>query len=49
MKMTFPKWHCNADENIRKLCKNFDEQAINLLQQMVQLEPGRRISAKAAL
>ena len=35
MKMTFPKWHCDADENIRKLCKNFDDQAINLLQQMV--------------
>eukprot|EP00353_Schmidingerella_taraikaensis_P016186 CAMPEP_0185617444 /NCGR_PEP_ID=MMETSP0436-20130131/43535_1 /TAXON_ID=626734 ORGANISM="Favella taraikaensis, Strain Fe Narragansett Bay" /NCGR_SAMPLE_ID=MMETSP0436 /ASSEMBLY_ACC=CAM_ASM_000390 /LENGTH=61 /DNA_ID=CAMNT_0028255123 /DNA_START=901 /DNA_END=1086 /DNA_ORIENTATION=- len=47
--MTFPKWRCDADENIRRLCTNFDDQAINLLQQMVHLEPGRRISAKAAL
>lgn len=49
MKLTFPKWHCDASENIRKLCKNFDEQAIDLLQQMIHLEPGRRISARAAL
>ena len=49
MKMTFPKWNCAASDNIRKLCRNFDEQAIDLLQQMIHLEPGRRISAKAAL
>ena len=49
MKMTFPKWQCDAQENIRKMCKNFDDQAIDLLQQMVHLEPSRRISARAAL
>ena len=49
MKMTFPKWHCDAAENIRKMCKKFDDQAIDLLTQMVHLEPGRRISARAAL
>ena len=31
MKMTFPKWNCSAADNIRKLCKNFDEHAIDLL------------------
>jgi len=49
MKMTFPKWQCDAAENIRKVCKNFDDQAIDLLQQMIHLEPGKRISARAAL
>ena len=49
MKMTFPKWKCDAAANIRRLCKNFDDKAIDLLQQMIHLEPGRRISAKAAL
>jgi len=49
MKINFPKWKCNAEDNIRKICKNFDAQAINLLQQMINLEPGKRISAKAAL
>jgi serine/threonine protein kinase len=49
MRMTFPKWNCDASENIRVMCKNFNDQAIDLLQQMVHLEPGRRISARAAL
>lgn len=49
--MAFPKFKANAEENIRKMCNpdNFDENAIDLLIQLVQLEPGRRISAKAAL
>ena len=49
--MCFPKFKANAEENIRKMCNtaNFDENAIDLLTQMVQLEPSRRISAKAAL
>lgn len=49
MKMTFPKWAVNGNEKIRDVCKNFDETAIDLLTQLVQIEPGRRISAKAAL
>ena len=49
MKMTFPKWAVNGNENIRRLCKNFNETEIELLTQMVHLEPSRRISAKAAL
>ena len=47
--MTFPKWRCDAAQNIRNMCKNFDDQAIDLLIQMTHLEPGRRISAKSAL
>lgn len=31
MKMTFPQWRCDAAANIRKLCKNFDADAIDLL------------------
>jgi serine/threonine protein kinase len=31
------------------MCLNLDEQAIDLLSQMVVLEPSKRISAKAAL
>ena len=51
MQMTFPKFKADGPENIRKMCNttNFDENAIDLLNQMIQLEPGRRISAKAAL
>lgn len=49
MKMTFPKWKVNKEENIRKLCRNFDETAIDLLTQMIHLEPSRRISVKQAL
>jgi cyclin-dependent kinase 2 len=49
MKMTFPKWKVNGNENLRKMATNFDETALDLLTQLVQLEPGRRISAKAAL
>lgn len=49
MKLSFPKWKADATENIRKLAKNFDETALDLLMQMIHLEPGRRISAKSAL
>ena len=31
MKMTFPKWKVNTAENIKKMCKNFDDTAIDLL------------------
>ena len=49
MKLSFPKWTVHGNENIRAACKNFDETAIDLLTQLVQLEPGKRISAKSAL
>ena len=49
MKMTFPKWTANGNENLRKASSNFDETALDLLTQLCHLEPGKRISAKAAL
>jgi len=51
MQMSFPKFKADSTANIRKMCNmnNFDETALDLLLKMVQLEPGRRISAKAAL
>jgi serine/threonine protein kinase len=51
MKMTFPKWRVNGNENLVKLCSCFREcpEAIDLLTQMMQLEPSRRISVKTAM
>ena len=51
MKMTFPKWRVNGNENLVKLCSGFKEcpEAIDLLTQMMQLEPSRRISVKTAM
>lgn len=49
MKMRYPKWKVNGNEKIRQACTNFDETALDLLTQLVHLEPGKRISAKAAL
>jgi serine/threonine protein kinase len=49
MKMTFPQWKVHGNELLRKACSNFDEAGIDLLTQLLHLEPGRRISAKAAL
>jgi serine/threonine protein kinase len=49
MKITFPQWKVNGNENLRKTCTNFDETGIDLLSQLLHLEPGRRISAKSAL
>ena len=51
MKMTFPKWSVNGNENLVNLCTNFQScpEAIDLLTQMMQLEPSKRISVKAAL
>ena len=49
MKMSYPKWKVNGNENLRKMATNFDETALDLLTGLVRLEPGMRISAKAAL
>ena len=51
MKLTFPKWKVNGNENLVNLCSNFynNEEAIDLLTQMMQLEPSKRISVKSAL
>lgn len=51
MKTSFPKWQVNGNENLVKLCTNFssDPQAIDLLTQMMHLEPSKRITVKGAL
>ena len=51
MKSTFPKWRVNGNENLMKLCTKFENEpeAMDLLTQMMQLEPSRRISVKGAL
>lgn len=51
MKTTFPKWRVNGNENLVKLCTAFEgfPEAIDLLTQMMQLEPSKRITVKGAL
>jgi len=51
MKATFPKWTVNGNENLVKLSKNFENhpEAMDLLTQMLQLEPSKRITIKGAL
>ena len=51
MKLTFPKWKVNGNENLLKLCPELHGQpeALDLLTQMLQLEPSKRITIKAAL
>lgn len=49
--MTFPKWRVNGNEHLVKRCHQFAGQpeAIDLLTQMMQLEPSKRITVKGAL
>jgi serine/threonine protein kinase len=51
MKVSFPKWRVQGNENLVKLCTQFTEcpEAVDLLTQMMQLEPSRRITVKGAL
>jgi len=51
MKTSFPKWKVNGNENLEKLCTNFknDPHAMDLLTQMMHLEPSKRITVKGAL
>ena len=51
MKASFPKWKVNGNENLIKLCTNFEgyPEAMDLLTQMMQLEPSKRITIKGAL
>lgn len=51
MKDSFPKWKVNGNEELIKLCTNFKEhpEAVDLLTQMIQLEPSKRITLKAAM
>lgn len=51
MKMSFPKWRVNGNENLVKLCGKFSDspEAVDLLTQMMQLEPSKRITVKGAM
>ena len=51
MKASFPKWKVNGNENLVKLCVNFEghPEAVDLLTQMMQLEPSKRITIKGAI
>ena len=51
MKNTFPKWQVNGNEKLIDLCTNFKAcpEAIDLLTQLVQLEPSKRITLKCAM
>ena len=50
MKISFPKWHVNGNEKLKELCdSNFPPEAVDLLTQMMHLEPSKRITVKAAM
>ena len=51
MKPTFPKWKVNGNEGLCNISPNIvsNAEAMDLLTQMMQMEPSRRISAKAAI
>jgi len=51
MKATFPKWTVKGNENIVAMCSAFQgcPEAVDLLTQMVQLEPSRRVTVKGAM
>ena len=49
-KASFPQFKVSENnENLRKMCLNLSEDAIDLLSKMVVLEPSKRISAREAL
>jgi len=51
MKITFPRWKVNGNENLVKQATAFHHhpEAMDLLTQMLQLEPSKRITIKTAL
>ena len=51
MKASFPKWSVNGSEKLVKLSPNFASvpEAMDLLTQMMHLEPSKRITVKGAL
>ena len=50
MKVSFPKWYVNGNEKLKELCdSNFPPEAVDLLTQMMHLEPSKRITVKAAM
>lgn len=51
MKSTFPKWTVNGNEKLIKISPNFANvpEAMDLLTQMMHLEPSKRITTKCAM
>jgi serine/threonine protein kinase len=51
MKITFPRWKVNGNEKLVKQCGAIQHypDAMDLLTQMLQLEPSKRITIKTAL
>ena len=51
MSMQFPKWKVSGNKNLASLCPQLHQHpdALDLLTQMLQLEPSKRITIKAAL
>jgi cyclin-dependent kinase len=51
MKAKFPKWRVNGNEGLCRISPNLAAypEAMDLFTQMMQMEPSKRISAKAAL
>jgi cyclin-dependent kinase len=51
MKAKFPKWRVNGNEGLCRISPNLASypEAMDLFTQMMQMEPSKRISAKAAL
>ena len=51
MKVTFPKWKVNGNEKLIEMCPELasEPEAMDLLTQMLQMEPSKRITMKAAL
>ena len=47
----FPHFKANGNENLKDICKNYRNHAelIDLLSQMLQLEPSKRITTKGAI
>jgi serine/threonine protein kinase len=51
MKPSFPKWSVNGNENLVKISPYFADipEAMDLLTQMMHLEPSKRITVKGAM
>ena len=49
--VNFPKWKVNGNEKLIEICSQFTEHnvEIDLLTQMLQLEPSKRVTIKGAL
>jgi serine/threonine protein kinase len=49
MKPTFPKWRSRGYENLPRVKEVFGTTGIDLIQKLLDFDPGKRISARRAL